>query len=428
MMVSTTWSVTSKTGFRFFFLFFGLLAFPFPLDTIPFLRPATTLITEFWAPIIGFTGNTILGIQHYFSIKYNGSGDQLYNWIYYLIVLSISLIGCLVWSFLDRNRLNYDVLKKWFVFILAYYLAYYMFVYGFVKIFYLQFVPLNMERLFQTFGQASPMRLMWTFMGYSETYTMFAGFCEVAAGFLLIFRRTRTLGALIAAAVMANVFMMNMSYDIPVKLFAFQLMAIGLYIASVDFNRLVNLFITHKEIPEKVFPPMFQSKKANIVLIVIQVCFVSFFLISNITGSIERRKQYGPDREKPELYGVYDVDKFNRSGKEIPPLTTDNTRWSHLLIDYPSFVTVIMTGGKFQRYNSRIDTTEGKFFFSTAVDSTEYPLDYLYIDGSLFLDGVLYNDTLSIELSNYPLENFGLLGRGFNWVNEVPYNRYNSRN
>ena len=42
---------------------------------------------------------------------------------------------------------------------------------------------------------------------------------EVFAGIFLLFRRTVTLGLLIATGVFINVMMLNLTYDIPVKYF-----------------------------------------------------------------------------------------------------------------------------------------------------------------------------------------------------------------
>ena len=56
-------------------------------------------------------------------------------------------------------------------------------------------------------------------MGYSRPYAIFCGLVETVGGLLLFWQRTTTLGALIVAASMANVAMLNFSYDVPVKLF-----------------------------------------------------------------------------------------------------------------------------------------------------------------------------------------------------------------
>ena len=45
------------------------------------------------------------------------------------------------------------------------------------------------------------------------------------------------LGALIALCDMTHVFMLNMTYDVPVKLFSFHLMLMALFLLAPDFQR-----------------------------------------------------------------------------------------------------------------------------------------------------------------------------------------------
>lgn len=66
-------------------------------------------------------------------------------------------------------------------------------------------------------------------MGYSRTYTIFAGAGEVIGGVLLFFRRTTTLGALILCGVLANVVALNFSYGIPVKIFSSLLLLLAYF-------------------------------------------------------------------------------------------------------------------------------------------------------------------------------------------------------
>jgi len=95
-------------------------------------------------------------------------------------------------------------------------------------------------------------------------------------------------------------------------------------------------------------------------------------------------------------------------------------------MDYPDFVSVVTMDDKIQRYQSKLDTVEQKFTFSLARDTArEYEFHYEKKGKDLKLDGVLFGDSLSINLKHYDLKNMGLLNRGFNWINEVPYNRYN---
>ncbi len=420
------WSPVRKILFRFIFLFFGLIIFPFPLNIIPGVNSLLEFYNKIWERIAQFVGANVLGVTESLKITFTGSGDKMMDWLQYFSFLMLAVIVTVIWSILDRKRPNYERLLHWFVLFLTFYLAYFMFVYGIIKLFYLQFRPPNLERLFQTFGQASPMRLLWTFMGASETYTKFAGFSETIAGAFLVFRRTRTLGALIAVGVMFNVFMMNMSYDVPVKAFSFQLMAMGLFLAGLDAERLYRFFFLNQPVAPAKDDHVFSNRRGRRIVLAVQVVLVGYMVISQVVSSISAQKQYGTKRPKSPLYGVYNVETFVKNGDTIPPLLTDIDRWKRLLIDYPQFVSVVKMNDHIQRYNSELDTAKQYFTWTLGQDTVNrYEMEYGLVDDQLKIDGFLLGDTLRIHLRRYPMDNFGLLNRGFHWVNEVPYNRYN---
>jgi hypothetical protein len=100
-----------------------------------------------------------------------------------------------------------------------------MITYGVLKVIELQFSPPTPDRLIQTYGESSPMGLIWTLMGFSSLYCFFGGAGEVLGGLLLSLRRTTLLGALVCIGVLANVVMINLSFDVPVKLFSSHLLA-----------------------------------------------------------------------------------------------------------------------------------------------------------------------------------------------------------
>jgi UPF0716 family protein affecting phage T7 exclusion len=69
----------------------------------------------------------------------------------------------------------------------------------------------------QPFSAFSPAGILWNSVGASPAYEIFAGVAELAAGLLLMFPQTVTLGALACLADMTQVWMLNMTYDVPVK-------------------------------------------------------------------------------------------------------------------------------------------------------------------------------------------------------------------
>ncbi|MEM6631943.1 MAG: hypothetical protein AAF694_19860 [Bacteroidota bacterium] len=426
MNTQSPWSLFQKFGFRFIFLFWSLYIFPFPINVIPGIDSLLQPYYDLWSFLIRVLGNEVLHIEHDFSQKFTGSGDMLYDWIQNLGMFILALGAALIWSLLDRKRPSYRQVFSLFVMILAYYLAYMMLVYGIIKLFYLQFRPPNMERLFQTFGQASPMRLLWTFMGFSKSYTVFAGASETVAGLLLLFRRTRVLGGWVAFGVMLNVFVLNMSYDVPVKLFSFQLMLMGLFIGMTDFQRLKQFFITNTPVGPATYPPYVKGKIGQRIILGVQVLVVGFILYTQVSRSIDSRKQYGENRSKPPLYGAYEVAQFVRNQDTLAPLLTDTFRWRYLLIDYPNFITVLKVDERMERFTSEIDTVAKTIQLNRRQDTlNKYILNYSQQNQHLVLKGQLEADTLDISLNLIPVDSFALLNRGFRWVNEVPYNRYN---
>ena len=99
-----------------------------------------------------------------------------------------------------------------------------MILYGASKVFMGQFGPPGFGRLLETYGDSSPMGLLWTFMGFSQGYTFFAGLAEMLGGVLMITRRTTLLGAMVSAGVLSNIVLLNFFYDVPVKQFSSHLL------------------------------------------------------------------------------------------------------------------------------------------------------------------------------------------------------------
>ena len=418
------WTLFHKVGFRFVFVFFSLIIFPFPFNTIPGLANLLAPYQRMWGNVIKWVGGTVFNLSDNLTFVVTGSGDKVYDWLWYVVALSLAVLISSVWSVLDRKRPNYIGLRRWLVLFVSYYVMYFMLVYGIIKVFYLQFRPPALEVLYQTYGHSSPMRLLWTFLGSSKSYTVFAGVCETIAGLLLIFRQTRTLGGLVTAAVMLNVFLLNMSYDVPVKLFSFQLILLGIYIAAQDWKR-IWLFLFNRPVPQQLRSPLIQHKVGNGILLFSQAGLVLFILIFQISGSLEGQKQYGEKRELSPLYGAYEADLFVQNGDTLAPLVTDSIRWRYLILDYVDQASIFTMNESLFRFASQIDTLSQTITFSA--HQTPFRRDILsYIpkQEGLHVQGVFEGDTVQVTFTRHGPEDLNLLSRGFRWVNERPYNRY----
>ena len=156
----TPWNRGILIAFRFFFVYFVLYLFPFPLHVLPFTGIIIQPLSQFSSNIVEGVGN-ILGIP--VSIVNGGSGDAAFYYVQFFLFLFYAAVITLAWSVLDRRRFNYRALLYGFMVCLRYYLAIVMLDYGFAKVFKTQFGFPSTERLIQPLVS----HLLWVCFGLS---------------------------------------------------------------------------------------------------------------------------------------------------------------------------------------------------------------------------------------------------------------------
>lgn len=406
------WSFLKKFLFRFFFAFCVVSIFPI-------------LSGLLWPQLIKLTGHYLFNeevISHP-----SGSGDTLFDFYEVTLKLIVAFAAALIWSLADRKRNSYTILLYWQEVYVRYYLGYFLLVYGLMKVIKLQFAQPMLSALLIPLGYKSPMGLAWTFIGFSDTYTIFSGLCEVVAGCLLFYRKTRTLGALLCFGVMFNVFLMNMSYDIPVKLFSLQLVVLSAFLIGVDYKRLLNVFILNKPAEPQQSRPPFKDKHANIAVFTIKLIAIlggfSFMLFNNI----QSRGLYGDNAPKPPMYGIYDINEFILNNDTLAPLLNDTIRWKHLVLEreYANIFNMkTLAYDDLDFFNTRIDTLKKEILFINYSDSAEVGrLRYKKNGNHFAFHGMFKGDSLKLHTTRKDEKDFPLMNRGFRWVNEYPYNR-----
>ncbi|MGC6487154.1 MAG: hypothetical protein ACON4Z_05890, partial [Planctomycetota bacterium] len=194
------------------------------------------------------TGDWFFGIEGEL-VPPNGSGDTTMGYLVVLDWFVLAFALAAVWTLLLRRRAvrrdaAVDLTRSY----LRYVLAFAMLGYGLAKVNMArnQFPEVSELRLDRTWGETSPMGLVWGFMGASRPYTIFAGLGEVVAAFFLLWRHTALLGAVVAVAVMTNVVMLNYCYDVPVKIYSTHLTLMGLLILVPDARRLLALLMGNR--------------------------------------------------------------------------------------------------------------------------------------------------------------------------------------
>jgi len=297
--------------------------------------------------------------------------------------------------------------------------------YGGSKVIKSQFPSPPIGRLLQPFGDASPMGLLWTFMGASTAYTVFAGASEMIGGLLLTVRRTALLGALVTIGVMGNVVMLNFSYDVPVKLYSAHLLAMAVFLIAPELRRLVNFFVLNRNAEPAPIQPLFQRSWLHRGALVIRTVFVIGCVVLALYQAFSSRNKYGDGAPKSPLRGIWSVEELETDGRARPPVLTDETRWRRVVFDYPGNLSIQLMNDSRLRYNLNLDVAKGAMVLIKR-DDPNAKFSFAFQQPApnvMTLQGVLEGHKIRARLHRQEAQSFRLTSRGFHWINEYPFNR-----
>jgi hypothetical protein len=353
-----------------------------------------------------------------------GSGDTTYNYVELVVQLALAVLIATGWQVVVRGRAVSPRTRDHFTILVRYVLGGTMLGYGWAKLIPTQMPAPGPERLLQAVGDLSPMGLLWTFMGASFAYQMFAGFAEVLGGVLLFWRRTTLLGALILVGVLTNVVALNFSYDVPVKLYSSHLLAMALVLVAPHVPRLVDLLLLNRPTaPIALRPFPVQRPWVRRAALAAKVIVVLGYGIAPIATSYQVAGLYGFLAPRHPLEGIYRVSAFTHAGDRPGAPADDGTRrWVRLAVSGGGAAMVVQRAdGTKDRAPLTIDAGRGVWTFQTPKDGA-VRLEYRVGEsGRITLDGTVGNGPVQVMLT--PQGESQLLGRGFHWINEYPFNR-----
>jgi len=423
------WSLASRSAFRFCFVYFGWYCvatqilgslFPIPKVDIPDL-------SSFWPmrQVTFWIAAHIFHAQLPLVYTDSGSGDKTFDWVLVFWQLVVSALATVIWSVLDRKRQNYVTLYKWFRVFVRIGLAGQMLAYGMDKVIPLQMPFPFLTRLLEPFRDFSPMGVLWASIGASPAYETFAGCAEMLAGILLIFPRTAMLGALVCAADMTQVFMLNMTYDVPVKLLSFHLLLMALFLVAPDFYRLADFFFRNHAVQPSTQPQLFQTRRANRIALGAQIVFGIWLLGMNAYGAWIESHTYGAGRTTSVLYGIWNVDELSIDGQLRSPLLNDYDRWHRAVFDFPQSVAFQRMDDSFAWYGAAINVNDKSIALTKSRDKNwKGNLTFQRVgQDRLILDGSMDSHKIHMQLQLVDRSKFPLISRGFHWIQEYPFNR-----
>lgn len=138
---------------------------------------------------------------------------------------------------------------------------------------------------------------------------------------------------------MGQVFVLNMSFDIPFKILSFHLALMSVVLLTPQLRRLANVFVLHRPPEPVTYPPLFDTPRANRTAAAAQVSLGALLLVGCVLLNWHGWHHYGGARAKHDAYGIWSVTEFHLDGAVRAPMTTDEQRWQRVVFDQPELVT-----------------------------------------------------------------------------------------
>ena len=426
--LSLQWPAWRKIIFRFFFVYLFFQVAPWSWLRI---IPGVDYILGFYDKLINWmveTANAKVFHVRQALVPLNGSGDTSYGWAQTWLFISLAGIGCILWSLLDRKRAGYNLVNYWLCLFTRYYIAMIAFSYGILKLFAMQMYFPNLSQLATPLGDFLPMRLSWMFIGYSSPYQVFSGVMEVIAGVLLLYRRTTTFGVLFATTVFLNVMMLNLCYDIPVKIYSMHIVVCCLFLAANEWKRILNFFILNRPAAvSTVYSFPLTKKWMRIARIVLKIYFIGLAVAAPFYNYWQYYKSAHPLAVKqPIPMGLYDVHVYVFNKDTVALSLSDTMRWRDLIFDKDGLGSIKTADTAFrQRYKRgyfyyKTDSVQHSIRFSKLQGDSNYIFSFRYEipdSNTLRLWGRRINDSLFIELKKNN-HHFQLAEKQFHWLSE----------
>lgn len=352
------------------------------------------------------------------------TADSYWAYVATFTFFVLAMVIALLWLVAGKRK-NIPPAFFEFVFVVArYFVAFELLFYGIEKLDGIQFT-ISAERLIPSVGSSDPFNLYWISTGASKSYAFFGGLLETAAAILLLFRRTTTLGCLIAIPVLLNVLLINIAFEVVIKLKTFHLLLFSIFILTHDINRLYKFFILKQNTSLSLSrSPLIRGKRIW-VQYALKFLLVSYMLFSIVRDEIHYYEQshYGPYQQ---LVGIYNVKEFHLVEPQRISYDIDSPKWKNLAISvFGNGVRVQLTNDSIADYDYQVDIPNRIIKFKGWWPDTTTKAKLHYIEskpGEWLFEGIYKTDSVRFSSTKIDIYTLPLLkDRGkIKWTYDSP--------
>ena len=418
-----------NTVFRFLCIYFILTIAPWLwLGEIPGVSYIIDFYNKGMQWIVTHCNNWFLHVKNTLNLEGYGSGDTSYAWAEFYTIIILSFVVAVIWTVLDKKKTASSLQKYLLYNLVRYNLIMVAFSYGIIKLFALQMSFPGLSQLATPLGDLLPMRFCWMYMGYSVPYQTFSGIIEVIVGILLLYRRTIPLGVITGLGVFIHVFVLNLCFDIPVKLYSMQIVLGCFFLFAIDSKRYFDFFFFNKvALPTTNFDFYFVKRWQRISRIVLKVVFIIATVGLTFYESWSWYQQDNSTDKQIIKQGVYTIKTFKKNNEIVPIVLNDTLAWKDFIFDNERLGSINTKDTLFRKLYGRgyftyeIDKSKQSILFRKMSSDTInlFVMKYKIIDkNNLQLKGLVKNDTLYYELVKSDRK-FPLAERQFHWISEA---------
>lgn len=413
-------SFLNRFFLRFVFLYLVFYIYPYGFE---YIQELNTSDISIWENITIWFGEWFLGWEFNEERLLKGF-DSKYDYSRFLLITFLAIFGAVFWMFIDSKiESNYNSrLKTLTRTILRYHLGLTLIIYGLSKVFMLQFGEMDLDKLESTVGSSNGMGFLWTFMSYSKFYTMSAGWVEVIGGVLLLFRRTTFIGTIIIFISMVNVVLIDIGYDVRVKMFAIHLLLMTILLMSNDINRIINFFLLNKPTKPSMEQALFSNGKYRKIGYVLKGILLLYFTVSCFFIFKERIHTQKENRYT-SMTRFHEVETHIINGDTIPE--SDGDRWKSISINGSSYrpetLKITNMGGNPDFYSFTADTIQKTIELNPTNSPEIYEFQYEELANKdfIFKGTSSQGDSIWIRTNSKSLKDYPLTASGIRWITDL---------
>ena len=405
--MSTDWTPARRVAFRFGVVYLTL----FSLAT----QISGSLLPNPWFTYRGLGRlSPMREVTHWVARTFVGvdvrlddvsGGETLSFWIQWFWVLAAAVAIAAVWTLLARRR-GYATWLPWCRLAVRVSLAASLIEYGMTKVIPTQFPTPPLTALVTPVGDMTLSALLWTTIGSAPAYEIITGCVEVLAGVLILLPWTVTLGALLGLVSLLQVLLLNLTFDIGVKLVTTHLIAL----AVILITPMVRL---------KPDTAVEVRLKPDTTAVILPIVLGAYLLGMQTWINWSFWQAGGGGRPKSVLYGIWNVERLSVDGQVRPPELNDyDRRWRRVIFDAPDAIVFQRTDDSFASFSASLDRSSGTIVLAKGASLT-WTARFTYdrpSDDRLTLAGEMDGHRIDADLQLVDPSAFPLINSGFRWI------------